>query len=288
MFSKMFERFLPFLEADDGTNIAGAEDGDLADLQDDEDLDDDAGAEDSDPADQKDMSFKDDPRNKEFAEQRRKEALEAERQKNALLAKDYDIAKKYGAEYGVFSEQDIAAKYGQSHGITTLEQFETALMNQQYKQAGIDPNLINQIVSSHPTLKKAEALIQQMGEQQANSNIMSEFEELKKQFPESGLKTLADLGKLPTYKAIEEKFARGYSLADAYESANRAEIRTKQQAAAKQKTLNDINSKSHLNTEGDGEGETNDVHIPAETLQMYLDMGMSKKDAMKHHKKLYG
>lgn len=281
--------FQPYLDADDGTDIGGEAGEFTAPL--DDDFEEDEGQEDSEVADPeplKDMSFKDDPRNQEFAEQRRKEALEVERQKNAALARNYDIAKKYGADYGVFSDADIAAKFGQSHGITNLEQFETALRNQQYQEAGVDPSVINELIGSHPTVQKAERLIQQMNNQQADVMISSQFKELQAQFPESGLKSLDDLVMLKTYDSIFEKIQKGYSLADAYESANRAELRSKSIAAAKQKTLNGINSKQHLATEGDGEGETNDVHIPPDTLQMYLDSGMNKKDAMKYHKKLYG
>lgn len=282
MFKELFQ---PFLEADDGTNISGGEVGEFTEPQE-NDIDESPESQEvAEPV--KDMSFKDDPRNKEFAEQRRKEALEAERQKNALLARNYDIAKKYGADYGVFSDEDIAAKYGQSHGITTLEQFEARLMEQQYKEAGVDPNLINQLIGSHPTVRQAQMLIQQMNEQQTDNLMTEQFKELQSQFPESGLKSLSDLAALPTYDKIVEKVQRGYSLADAYESANRTELRSKATAAAKQKTLNDINSKQHLNTEGDGEGETNDTHIPPETLQMYLDQGKTKKEAIAFHKKLY-
>ena len=273
----LFKIFRPFLEADYGTNISGVNEGDPADLQDD-DLNNE-GEKDSDPADQN-KSFKDDPHNKEFAEQRRKEALDAERQKNAKLARDYDIAKKYGGEYGIFSEDDIAAKYGASLGIYNLQQFETALLNQQYQEKGIDPYMINQLIESHPAIRQAK-------QSQIQSQLKEDFEELKTQFPESGLKNLEDLTTLPTYQAICDKVRRGYSLADAYESTNRAELRSKQQAAAKQKTLNNINSKQHLNTEGDGSGDVNDVHIPEETMRMYIDMGMSKKQAQAHYKKLY-
>jgi hypothetical protein len=56
----------------------------------------------------------------------------------------------------------------------------------------------------------------------------------------------------------------------------------------KQQALNNINSKAHLKTEGDGAGETNDIHMPADTLSMYMDMGMTKKQAFAHYKKLYG
>ncbi|MDP4117672.1 MAG: hypothetical protein Q8873_00565 [Bacillota bacterium] len=198
--------------------------------------------------------------------------LAAEQEMQRAKARQDAFAKKFG--YDSFDEMEAYQA-----------QQEAEKQKQAYIDQGINPDaisqLVNNIVENHPVVKSAK-------QQQLDSKINADFEDLKRQFPESGLKELKDLAALPTYDAIIGKIQSGYSLADAYESVNRAELRAKQQAAAKQKTLNNINSKQHLNTEGDGEGETNDVHIPAETMQMYLDMGMDKKAAMKYHKKLYG
>ena len=193
---------------------------------------------------------------------------EAEREANALKQRQDAFAQKYG--FQTFEEMEAYQ-----------QQQEAEQQRQAYLQQGVNLDLINQLVSNHPDVKMAKM-------QQINAQLDADFAELKKEYPESGLKTLADLAMLPTYGEICEKIRRGYSLTDAYASANRAELRQKTTAAAKQKTLNNINSKQHLNTEGDGAGETNDIHIPDDTMQMYLDMGMDKKAAMKYHKKLYG
>lgn len=194
--------------------------------------------------------------------------LSAEREANAIKQRQDAFAKKYG--FQTFEEMEAYQ-----------QQQEAEAQRQAYIQQGVNPDLINQLVSNHPDVKMAKM-------QQINTQLDADFAELKKEYPESGLKTLADLAMLPTYGDICEKIKKGYSLTDAYASANRAELRQKTTAAAKQKTLNNINSKQHLNTEGDGAGETNDIHVPDDTMQMYLDMGMDKKAAMKYHKKLYG
>jgi hypothetical protein len=194
--------------------------------------------------------------------------LSAEREATAIKQRQDAFAQKYG--FQTFEEMEAYQ-----------QQQEAEQQRQAYLQQGVNPDLINQLVSNHPDVKMAKM-------QQINSQLDADFAELKKEYPESGLKDLADLAMLPTYGEICEKIKKGYTLTDAYASANRAELRQKTTAAAKQKTLNNINSKQHLNTEGDGAGETNDIHIPEDTMQMYLDMGMDKKAAMKYHKKLYG
>lgn len=277
MFNYMFKQ--PYLLPDDGTDIAGdtgETDAQIADVQDvNDDSTGDTGVNDSGAADrntQDDASFKDNPQNKAFAEIRRK-AEKAER--------DLSIARKYGADYGVYSDEDIAAKFGQSHGIRTLEQLETALLNEQYQKSGIDPSMINNLIENHPTVKNAK-------EQQLNATVNTQFEELLKEFPDCGFKSVNDMHTMPTYDKFLTKLRQGYSIADAYESCNRAEIRAKQSAAVKQRTFNNINSKQHLKTEGDGANDASDVKIDPDTLQMYLDQGMTKAQAQQYHKKIYG
>jgi hypothetical protein len=79
----------------------------------------------------------------------------------------------------------------------------------------------------------------------------------------------------------------GYSLVDAFAAVNRKEIVNRTKESSRQKTLNSLNSKQHLRTEGAGGDTGDDVHIPQGVLDMYLDMGLSKKEAYAHYKKLY-
>ena len=47
------------------------------------------------------------------------------------------------------------------------------------------------------------------------------------------------------------------------------ELLAKETAATKQRTLNQIGSKQHLKTEGDGEGDIDTVNIPTDTFRCY-------------------
>jgi hypothetical protein len=106
--------------------------------------------------------------NAAFAEMRRR--LEATESKTSKLEKDYAIAKKYGSEYGIYSEDDISALYGASHGIYTLEQFEEVIEQEnqrtQYQQSGIDPKTIEQLVQkqlgSNPVIKQTQEYFTQV------------------------------------------------------------------------------------------------------------------------------
>lgn len=221
-----------------------------------------------------------------FAELRRKaEKAEAAEKRANELERDHGIARKYGAEYGVYSEADIAEKFGQSHGIKTLADFEAAVQREEYKAKGIDPDAINQLIENHPVIKEAKQREVESKRQAEYSRLETGFSELSKAYPDL-IKKAEDIdqGTWDIYLASNGKV----SLQKAFEAANLDKVLPRTAEAARQKMLNSINGKAHLGTEGDGGTDTSDTHIDAETLQMYMDQGMSKADAQKYHKKLYG
>jgi hypothetical protein len=100
--------------------------------------------------------------NAAFADMRRR--LEAAESKANKVEKDHAIAKKYGTDYGVYSEEDIAERYGTQYGITTLEQLDAAIEREtqrvQSQQAGIDPDVIDKLLekklSNNPVIKQTQ------------------------------------------------------------------------------------------------------------------------------------
>ncbi|MGE5403784.1 MAG: hypothetical protein ACM3PP_02485 [Candidatus Saccharibacteria bacterium] len=83
---------------------------------------------------------------------------------------------------------------------------------------------------------------------------------------------------------------KGYTFEDAWYIANKSTLMDRKEKAAAQKTLNNLDSKKHLKTEGDGAGDSNTSSIPLspDTLAMYMDSGMTEKQARAFHHKLYG
>lgn len=168
---------------------------------------------------------------------------------------------------------DIYKEYGITD-IDGLEQAYQQMQHQQLQQRGIDPNVINDIISNHPAIKQAT----QAAEDQ---RLLSNFNELQSEYP--GLVK----GPEDITAEVWARYDRGESLLDAYTLVNRKQILDHMKAVSKQSTLNNINGKQHMKSEGDGAGQGDDVSIPEETLRMYQDMGMDKKQAMAHYKKLY-
>lgn len=222
-----------------------------------------------------------------FAEMRRK-AEAAEKRAAEIEAKhkkDREIASKYGKDYGVYSEEDISKVYGASHGIHTLDDLQRAILHQEYQEKGIDPNVINQLIESHPLIQEAKKV-------KENTIISNQYNSLLADLEEDGL---ADLVKKPEDipDSVYQRWdygnnKAGLSLSECFYLEQRKQIAAKKVEATKQRTLNNLAGKQHLNTQGDGAADANDISVPAETLAMYMDMGMDKKQATAHYKKLYG
>jgi hypothetical protein len=221
-----------------------------------------------------------------FAEMRRK-AETAEReatQAKEQLKRDREIASKYGKDYGVYNEEDISKLYG-VHGIHTVDDLQRAILNEEYKEKGIDPDQINQLIENHPLIQEAKKV-------KENTVISNQYNALMADLKDEGL---GDMVKKPD-DVPDSVYQRwdfgnnkgGLSLSECFFLERRKEIAVKKVEATKQSTLNNLAGKQHLKTEGDGAADANDTSIPQETLAMYLDMGMDKKQAMAHYKKIYG
>lgn len=224
--------------------------------------------------------------NAAFAKLRR----EAEEAKRALKERDEWVNSNFG-EQGITSWEEYTKAVNeatQKRQEAYYKQKENELQGQ-----GYDVNAIREIMRLDPEyqqLKQQNQLLQDQMKQEQQRQLQSKLEQeiindhksLKEEYGD----LVPDLDKLD--ESTIKRMQKGYSLADAWLVSNKQSVMQNASKAAKQKTLNNLNSKAHLKTEGDGANEGNDIHVPTETLQMYLDQGMSKKDAIAFHKKLYG
>ena len=235
--------------------------------------------------------------NAAFAEMRRKtEAAERRAAEiEAQRTRDIEIAKKYG-QYGVYSDADVAEKYGQSHGIKTIAEFEEALQREErearqeeLKAKGIDPEFLNKFVAEHPDVKQARETNQALAQERAaiakaqqDRFLVDNFDELTKEFPE-----IAKADDVPAdVWRVWRNGESGISLKQAYAAVNYESIASKKAEAAKQATLNNIQSKDHVRGNGKGaEGDT--VRIPDEVLEMYkrFNPGKTMDEYRAHYKK---
>jgi len=194
--------------------------------------------------------------------------------------RDIQIAKKFG-KYGVYSDADVAQKYGQSHGIQNIAQFEEALRREEYAANGIDPDMVKKLVDEHPDLQAAREFKQAAIRAQEDNFLVSSFDELTKEY--SDIKKVDDVP--PDVWRKWRNGSTGLTLSEAYLVVERKNIETRKVEAAKQATLNNLQSKEHVRGNGKGsEGET--VRIPDDVMEMYkkFNPGKSMDEYKKHYK----
>ncbi len=171
---------------------------------------------------------------------------------------------------------DASENFARSLGYNSFEELQIAQQQQNYVNAGYDP-------AAAQLKAQFDILQSQVWEQNNRARIVEEKSKLQSEKYFKDLEPDIDklLGVNPAL-SVEGcfKYLKGEKLND---------LLAKETAATKQKTINNINSKSHLKTEGDGgKGDIGDIDINADTLQMYMDSGMTKAQAIAYHKKLYG
>lgn len=253
MFNKYFG---PFYEEDDGLNIGGGNEEQVATVPD--NLDEGQSEEDnSGIADQKPVQSQED--NAKYAAARR----EAQREKQALIDENEQIAKDLGYEsHAEFKAEMLKRK----HETERQSYIDTH---------GIDPDavkpLVEKLLQEHPLYKELEA-------NKAKSKIDTAIIELNSAFPDLNIKNGEDLDNLPNSQDITQLIRQGNSLVNAYKLANFDELINKQSAAAKQAAINQVNGKAHIKPNGQGADIDTGPMPDEETLRMYRRMNPGKTD----------
>ncbi len=128
-----------------------------------------------------------------------------------------------------------------------MQAYEAEEQQRKLGDMGVDQKMLNDIISNHPAVKQAQAVMLQQQQEQANAFMKQEFADLQREFPDSGLTDPRELFNTPEGRRCLDLWrSANVSLADAYAVAYRAQIREKDIAAVKQGVLNQQNSKNHL------------------------------------------
>lgn len=188
----------------------------------------------------------------------------------------------------------VKEKFGVDDLKTYREQMDKQLREQkeaELKEAGYDPEMIREAIKNDPELanifkdttnNNTNAQAQQAQEQQINDQqLVSDYKEVAEKYSYM-IKTPEDIS-----AEVWDLYDKGIPLVKAFAAVNAETIIEKNQEIGKQKALNNINSKQHLKAEGDGTNPSDSIQMNSDTLQMYLDQGMTKAQAFAHYKKIY-
>lgn len=156
------------------------------------------------------------------------------------------------------------------------QRFDAAKGERAMKSGKLTPEVLEEAISRHPLIQKAQAVIDQAEtdrRQQQEARDKARIDEELRQIGllDPNVKTVADILKLPTAQAFRDNVARGHTLLDAYRLANFDQLTAARAAAARQEALNNARGKEHLGVTGAGRGPGAEA-VPAEQMRLFRVM----------------
>ena len=209
-----------------------------------------------------------------------------------------DARKKYDAKANARNQQIAAMCQGITHPatgqpITTMDDYLDALAIQQ-KQAreqelrdkGIDPSLIDRAVAQSPIVMQAQAYMAQAEEQAQLAQVQRDVEEISKLDP--SIRDAKDLYEAPYTPALIEFCQKhGTTLTEAFKIINYDNHLTSRDAANRQQAINQMRGKDHLASQPNGVAtENDDVEVPAEIMARFKADGKTEKQIRELYKKV--
>lgn len=160
------------------------------------------------------------------------------------------------------------------------------------KQAGLDPKVIQDIISEHPVVRQAQEAIRQAEAERGRARAAEakgwytdQLQQINTLDPEARVTGLDALeAKDPNgYRSMMDMVKRGMSLVDAYKLSHFDALTQRRAAAAEQRARNQTAGKAHMQPVGGAGSAPEGVEVPGDVRQMYRDMnpGMSDADIRK-------
>jgi len=209
-----------------------------------------------------------------------------------------EAKRKYESEINSINQQISAMCQGITHPttgqpITNVRDYVDALQIQQrqaqeqeLKEKGIDPSVIDKMIESNPVVMQAQQVIEQNKKTQAEQALQNDLAEITKYDP--SIKGLQDLASLPNFPEILSRVERGASLIDAYKMVNFDTFMQHTNEAARQQAINQMRGKEHLTTQK-GVAEAEDyVEVPAEIMSRMKSEGKTEKQIRELYKTVAG
>lgn len=213
--------------------------------------------------------------NAAFAAARRR--AEAQAAARSQAEKDALVERIYRGQNNPYTGMPIRS-------VRDLNEYEQQYQQDQMRQAGIDPGVLNQMIENNPAVQQAKVMTARMRQEAGQRALEEQIAEIGKIDP--SVTDFQTLVQHPNFQQFDARVRQGYSLVDAFKLANYDQITGKKAAAAKQQAMNQVNGKSHLNaTKSGGEGE--DISIPDEEMEYFRNFfpDLSKKQIMEKYKK---
>lgn len=193
---------------------------------------------------------------KEEGGQQEQPGFTAEQQAAIAAQAQRQVDNFYKQQYaGFISPYTHAPIESEADYLAYMQSFEAEERQRKFGEMGLDPNMVNQMISELPAVKQANAIIAQQQQEQANAFMRDQFDALKREYPDCGFADARAMMNDPEGRKVLEfwRDSPRLTISDAYMILNKDKIRAQQNAAVKQGVMNQMNGKSHLkNTKGGG------------------------------------
>lgn len=199
-----------------------------------------------------------------------------------------DARRKIQNEYGALDQQIASMCKDVTHPltgkpITNVREYVDALSAQQkmqreqeLKDKGIDPSLIDRMIEESPAMVQARQVIENSMNAEADAALQRDLAEITKYDP--SIKGIDDLASLPNFPEMLEKVARGASIVDAYKMCNFDAFMQHTNESARQQAINQMRGKSHLPSQTTGVASDNDdIEVPADIMANWKAEGKTEK-----------
>lgn len=190
---------------------------------------------------------------------------------------DAEFVRRFGNYKNPITGEPIRS---QADYFAALDAQEKLKAEKTLRESGVDPNLIQQMVDNSPAVRQANAYMQKVQADEVQRKIAEDVAEITKLDP-----SIDSLEKVP--KEVVEMCAniKGLSLVQAYKIANFGKTSSTQAEAIRQRTVNQINGKSHMTPMTGVATNDTEVEIPDGQKALWEEMFPNKTYA--ERRKLY-
>ena len=202
-----------------------------------------------------------------------------------------DARRKYEREYSVLDQQISAMCKDVKHPvtgrpITNVREYVDALSAQQrmatqqeLKDKGIDPGVIDRMIAENPVVMQAQQVIEAAQQNDANMRLQNDIAEICKYDP--NMKGFEDIAALPFFPEMCEMVGQSggnVTLLDAYKIYGFDAYMQHQSEAGRQQAINQMRGKSHLPSQSQNvASDTDDVDVPADIMANWKAEGKTEK-----------
>lgn len=150
---------------------------------------------------------------------------------------DAEFEKRFGNFKNPITGQPIKT---QADYLAALDAQSQMQAEEQLRQNGVDPGILQQLISNNPAIRQAEEVIMQARQQEVTNQIMADVNALSEL--DSNITTLEDVPEDVIKKAIDT----GLNLVDAYKLVNYGKVASSKQEAIQQAAINQAKNKQHM------------------------------------------